>query len=193
MSTQKNTAYPIHSLLQKRKSGRAFEAKEISNDVLNRLLEAAKWAPSSYNEQPWRFLVTKRETAAFDLLLGSLMEANQVWAKNASALVIALSKKTFNRNDKPNRHYAYDLGSAVAHLSIQATEEGLNIRQMGGYDPQKVKENFSIPEELEAFAVLAIGYPSATPEKVLNEQYLQMELAPQTRKEQDEFVSYDTF
>ena len=193
MSTQKNTAYPIHSLLQKRKSGRAFEAKEISNDVLNRLLEAAKWAPSSYNEEPWRFLVTKRETAAFDLLLGSLMEANQVWAKNASALVIALSKKTFDRNDKPNRHYAYDLGSAVAHLSIQATEEGLNIRQMGGYDPQKVKENFAIPEELEAFAVLAIGYPSATPEKVLDEQYLKMELAPQTRKEQDEFVSYDTF
>jgi len=190
MSVQKNTTYPIHELLEKRKSGRAFEVKEISDDILNRLFEAARWSPSSYNEQPWRFLVTKRETEAFDLLLNSLMEANQVWAKNASALVIALSKKTFDRNNTANRHYAYDLGSAVAHLSLQATAEGLNIRQMGGYDPQKVKENFSIPEEQEAFAVLAIGYPSATPEKVLDEQYLQMELAPQTRKEQDEFVQY---
>jgi len=192
MKPSKKAEYPINEFVARRWSGRAFEPKELEEDKLKSLFEAARWSASSYNEQPWRFLVAKRETDTFEKMVGTLLQPNQVWAKNASVLVVALSKTTFDRNDRPNRHYAYDLGSSVANLSVQATALGLNIRQMGGYDPKKIKEEFQIPDNLEAFAVLAIGYLTE-PEKVLTEQYAQMEFAPQERKKQDDFVYYDSF
>ena len=150
---------PINELLQKRFSPRAFEDRSVSRETVRTLLEAARWAPSSFNEQPWRFLVATRDDPTdFAKLLECLVPGNQEWAKDAPVLMLSVAKVTFSRNDKPNRHAYHDVGLAVSQLIVQATALGLRAHQMAGYDVEKARENYVIPEGFDPVAVLAIGY-----------------------------------
>jgi nitroreductase len=179
--------HPIHDLIRDRWSPRAFSDKPVAAKVLRSLFEAARWSPSSSNEQPWSFLVaTKEDEATHEKLLSTLVPANQVWAKNAPVLGIAVARLSFARNGSPNRNALYDTGAAMAHLSMEATSHGLAVHQMGGFDPRKAIELFSIPEGQEPIAAFAIGH--AGDADSLPENLRERELAPRTRKPLTEFV-----
>jgi nitroreductase len=181
------TSHPIHQLLHQRWSPRAFSEKPIPPDVLRSLFEAARWAPSSSNEQPWVFIVaTRDEQENHARLLSTLVEFNQAWAKHAPVLAIAISEMAFARTGKPNRNAFYDTGAAVANLSLEATAQGLFVHQMGGFDPHKAIELFEIPSGWEPIAAFVIGYPG-DPDS-LPEPLRQRELAPRERKPLDLFV-----
>jgi nitroreductase len=179
--------HPIHELIRERWSPRAFSDKPIPAAVLRSLFEAARWSPSSSNEQPWAFIVaTKEDSATHAKLLSTLVEANQTWARNAPVLAIAVSELVFARNGRPNRNAFYDTGAAVAHLTTQATAHGLFVHQMAGFDPQKAIEVFSIPAGWEPIAAFVIGYPGDI--QSLPETLRERELAARTRKPLTEFV-----
>ena len=179
--------FSIHELIRNRWSPRAFADKPISEDVLRSLFEAARWAPSSSNEQPWAYIVaTKEDKVNFDKALGTLVEFNQGWAKNASALAIAVAELAFAKNHAPNRNAHYDTGAATALLSVEATARGLVVHQMAGFDPDKARKTFDIPEGWDAIAAIAIGYPG-DPDS-LAPKLKDRELAPRTRKPIREFV-----
>ncbi len=180
------TDYPVLEVINKRWSRRAFSDAEVEDDKLKRLFEAARWAASSMNEQPWVFMYAKKGSESWDKLFDSIMGGNQPWAKNANVLVMCLAKKNFDYNGRPNRHAMHDLGQAVAFFSLEATELGLNMHQMGGFEDAKAREYFEIGEEYEIGHIIALGYPGA-PEK-LEEPYLSRESAARTRKPQSEFV-----
>jgi nitroreductase len=151
--------HPVHSLIVERFSPYVFADRSISAADLASLFEAARWAPSSYNEQPWRYLVARREDAeAFARLLSCLVEANQVWARFASALALGVCVKTFARNGKPNRAAEHDLGLAAGNLCAEATARGIQVHQMIGILPDRARELFGIPPEAEALTGIAIGY-----------------------------------
>ena len=178
--------FPVHQLIRERWSPRAFAEKPIPKEVLRSLFEAARWAPSSNNEQPWAYLVaTKDDKENFDKMLGVLVEFNAGWAKNAAALAIAVAKLAFP-NSIPNRNAQYDTGAASALLSVEATARGLAVHQMAGFDAEKARQVFAIPAGWEPLAALAIGYPGdpdSLPSKLKDR-----ELAPRTRKPISEFV-----
>ncbi len=179
--------YPVHELIQNRWSPRAFSDKAVSAEILRSLFEAARWAPSSNNEQPWAFLVaTKDQPENFEKALGSLVEFNANWAKKAPVLVIAVAELAFAKNNAPNRNAFYDVGAASLQLSIEATARGLVVHQMAGFDPETAKEAFNIPQGWEPIAAMAIGYPGD--ESSLPEPLLSREKAPRTRKPIREFV-----
>src|SRR5713101_3636186 len=179
--------FPIHDLIRDRWSPRAFADKPVEPEVLASLFEAARWAPSSYNEQPWSYLVaTKGDRENFAKTLGVLVEFNAGWAKNAPVLVLAAARLAFQSNGKPNRNAAYDTGAASALLSVEATSRGLVVHQMAGYDPQKAREVFAIPPGWEVLAAIAIGYPGDVTS--LPQPLRDRELAPRTRKPLREFV-----
>ena len=146
---------------------------------LAQLFEAARWAPSSYNAQPWAFIVATREDAeGYNRLLSTLMEINRQWAQQAPVLILAVAKLDFDHVARPNRHAFYDLGQAVANLTVQATALDLQIHQMGGFDPRAARDLFAIPSGYEPVAVLALGYQEAPP----------AEPAARTRKPLTDFV-----
>lgn len=179
--------FPVHQLIRDRWSPRAFTDQPIPLEVLRSLFEAARWAPSSYNEQPWAYIVaTKDDKANFDKILGTLVEFNAAWAKNASALAIAVAKLAFAKNYAPNRNAQYDTGAATALLSVEATARSLAVHQMAGFDPEKARLAFGIPAGWEAIAAIAIGYPG-NPDS-LPQPLKDRELAPRTRKPIREFV-----
>lgn len=179
--------FPIHDLIRDRWSPRAFAAKPIESAVLASLFEAARWAPSSSNEQPWAFLVaTKDDPENFAKTLSVLVEFNGSWARGAAALVLAVSSLRFHANGTPNRNAFYDTGAATALLSVEATHRGLAVHQMAGFDPAKAKQVFEIPEDWEPIAAMAIGYPGDP--GALSEKLRDREIAPRTRKPLSEFV-----
>jgi nitroreductase len=179
--------YPVHEFIRERWSPRAFSKKALPAEELRSLFEAARWAPSSSNEQPWAFVVaTKDDQATFAKLLSTLVEANQVWAMHAPVLAIAISELAFARTGQPNRNAFYDTGGAVAHLSTEATARGLFVHQMAGFDPKKAVELFSIPNGWEPIAAFVIGYPG-DPES-LPQPLRDRELVPRTRKPLVDFV-----
>lgn len=184
--------HPIHELIRNRWSPRAFANKLIPEDILRSLFEAARWAPSSYNEQPWAYIVaTKEDKVNFENLLGTLVEFNAAWAKNAAALAIAVAKLAFTHNNAPNRNAQYDTGAATALLALEATARGLVVHQMAGFDPEKARRTFAIPEGWEPLAAIAIGYPG-NPDS-LSPKLKDRELAPRTRKPIREFVMSGTW
>ena len=187
MHNPAKTDYPVHDLIQNRWSPRAFSDNPVSPETLRSLFEAARWAPSSSNEQPWAFIVgTKDDLETHSKILSTLVEFNQGWAKHAPVLAIAVSQMEFARHKTPNRNAFYDTGAAVAHLTAEATSRGLFVHQMAGFDPQKAIEVFHIPKGWEPIAVFAIGYPgdpNALPDKLR-----ERELAPRSRKPISEFV-----
>jgi nitroreductase len=177
---------PVHELIRHRWSPRAFGNKPIPPEVLRSLFEAARWAPSSNNQQPWTFVIaTRDDKESFDKLVSVLVEFNAGWARHAAALGIAVSKLAFD-NGTPNRNAFYDTGAATALLSIEATAQGLFVHQMAGFDPQKAKQVLGIPEGWEPIAAFAIGYPGDP--ATLNEKLRDREVAPRTRKPLSDFV-----
>ena len=181
------TDHPIHTLISHRWSPRAFDPKVVPADVLRSLFEAARWAPSSSNEQPWAFLVaTKDDKPGYEKMLGTLVEFNQTWAKQAPVLGIAVSRLNFAKNGTPNRNAFYDTGAAMAHLTAEATHRDLFVHQMGGFDAKKAKDIFSIPEAWEPIAAFTIGY--AGDPQSLPDGLRERELAPRVRKPITDFV-----
>ena len=180
------TEFPVHDLIRDRWSPRAFSDKPVEPAILASLFEAARWAPSSNNEQPWAYLVaTKDNPQDFAKMLSVLVDFNAGWAKSAPVLVLAMSRLKFP-NANPNRNAFYDTGAATALLSVEATARGLAVHQMAGFDPAKAKQVFQIPEDCEAIAAIAIGYPGdpTSLPKPLHDR----EVAPRTRKPLSEFV-----
>ena len=154
----------IHELLARRWSPRAFSPRPVEAAKLAQLFDAARWAPSSYNAQPWAFIVATREDAeGYNRLLSTLVDVNRQWAQQAPVLILAVAKLDYNHVARPNRHALYDLGQAVANLTVEATALDLHIHQMGGFDPRAARELFAIPAGYEPVTVLAVGYQVAPP------------------------------
>jgi len=178
-------------LLQQRWSPRAFTSQAIEPAVLERLLEAARWAPSCYNEQPWRFVVAHAsDTAGFAGILSTLVPFNQAWAKSAAVLGLAVAK-LHSGNGKPNAWSHYDTGQAMAQLAIQAEFEGLKIQQMGGFDPAACVTALGIPEGHVPAAAFAIGYEGDP--ATLDPQIQGQETALSERKPLTELVFFGKF
>ena len=187
MHNAAKTDFPVDDLIRERWSPRAFDPKLVEPDVLASLFEAARWAPSSSNEQPWAYLVaTKDDAENFEKTLSVLVEFNAAWAKEAPVLAIAVASLNFKKNGSPNRNATYDTGAASALLCIEATSRDLVVHQMAGFDPEMTKEVFEIPPNWEPIAAMAIGYPGE-PES-LPEKLREREIAPRTRKPLSEFV-----
>jgi nitroreductase len=181
------TSYPIHELLSQRWSPRAFCDKPVEPEKLLSLLEAARWAPSSNNEQPWRFILATRDNPAeFEKVLSCLMEGNVAWAKRAYALILTVAKLSFNLAGRPNRHTFHDVGAATENLALQATALGLVVHPMAGIYPQKARELFEIPDDFDVVAALAIGYPADA--SSLSPELRERELAPRKRKPLNDLV-----
>src|SRR3984893_7079848 len=181
------TDSPVHELLKNRWSPRAFSERPVEPQVLRSVFEAARWAPSSNNEQPWAYLVaTKDDAENFAKMLGVLVEFNANWAKHAPVLALSVAHLKTQRDGKPNRVALHDVGSASAQLTFEANARGLQVHQMAGFDAEKARETFAIPPDWEPVAALAIGYPG-DPES-LPEKLTDRELGPRTRKPLGEFV-----
>lgn len=186
------TEHDVHELIRKRWSPRAFSSKTVSDGELRSLFEAARWASSCFNEQPWRFIVSRRENQAeFDRLLSCLSESNQRWAKGAAVLMLSVASQAFAKNGKPNRHALHDVGLAAAQLTLQATALGLAVHQMAGFSMERARELFAIPEDFEPVAAIALGYPGRPDE--LPEDLRARELGERSRKPQSEFVFAGTW
>ena len=187
MEKPAETQYPIHELLRRRWSPRAFSDRRVDPAIMRSLLEAARWAPSSYNEQPWSFIVaTRDDPVEFGRLLSCLVEGNIQWAQHAPVLMVSVARLSFEDDGKPNRHAFHDVGLAVANLIVQATALGLVVHQMAGIFPDKIRELYGIPEGYEAVAGIALGYPGDP--QSLPEGLRKRELAPRERKPLTEFV-----
>jgi len=179
--------HPIHEHIAERWSPYGFSDNAVPTDVIRSLFEAARWSPSSYNEQPWSFIVaTKDEPNEYARVLDCLVEGNQAWAQGAPVLVIACTNQFFSRNGKPNAAAAHDLGAAAAHLTFEATARGLAVHQMIGILPSKARAEFAIPAGVEPLTALAVGY--AAPADSLPDQLKERDTAPRQRKSLAEFV-----
>jgi nitroreductase len=181
------TAYPIHNLFKHRWSPRAFSDRRVEPATLRSLLEAARWAASCANEQPWNFIVaTKDQPQEFERMLNCLVESNIGWAKNAPVLMISVARLTFEKSGGVNRTAYYDVGQAVAQMALEAVAEGLEIHQMAGIHLDKVREVYGIPTGWDPVTGIAVGYvgdPDMLPEK-----RREVELNPSKRKAPGSFV-----
>jgi nitroreductase len=178
-----DTEQPIEKVLAERWSGRAYDATvPVSDEQVTALSEAARWAPSCYGEAPWRYLICNKFTdeTAWQKALDALSPGNQDWAKNAPLLILAASAPDFSHNDKPNRWSGYDTGAASISLCLQATAMGLVSHQMGGFDAEKMRQSFAIPENIQLWAMIAIGHPAAL--DGLNEEQMERELKARERR-----------
>ncbi len=179
--------YPIHELLARRRSPLAFSSRSVEADSLGSVLEAARWTPSSYNAQPWSFIVATRENAAeFDRLLGCLVDANLQWAQRAAVLIFSVAQLAFDHNGKPNRHALYDLGQAVSNMVIQATALGLSVHQMAGFRTEQARQVLGLPSGYEPITAIALGYEGDF--ESLSDSLRRRQSAPRTRKPLDSFV-----
>jgi nitroreductase len=161
MSSTRTTTYPIEPQFTERWSPRAFTGEAIAEDTLLSFLEAARWAPSASNIQPWRFIYARRDTAGWDKIFAGLVPFNQGWAKNASALIVVLSKKTnvpAGKTDAvPNAWHAFDAGSAWFSLALQAHAAGWKTHAAGGFDAAVLRANFGITDDHDIHAVVMVG------------------------------------
>ena len=181
------TDVPVHELITNRWSPRAFAEKPVPAEVLRALFEAARWAPSSSNEQPWVYLVaTKGDAQNFATMLGVLVEFNANWAKHAPVLALSVAHLKMQRDGTPNRVALHDVGSATSQLTLEANSRGLQVHQMAGFDAEKARQTFAIPPDWEPVAGIALGYPG-DPES-LPDKLRERELAPRMRKPLSEFV-----
>jgi nitroreductase len=184
---QRSCERPIHHLIAGRRSILAFAATPVDSEILASLMEAARWAPSSMNEQPWSFIMaTKENKSDFDRLLSCLVEFNVQWAQHAPVLLLSVAKLTFESTGEPNRHAFHDVGLATAALTIQATVCGLVVHQMAGFDVGKARREFSIPQDHEPVAVAALGYPGSPGS--LPEKLRKRDASPRKRKPLANFV-----
>jgi nitroreductase len=161
-SITRKTDYPIEQLFLKRWSSRAFSDKDISHKELMTLFDAARWAPSSYNNQPWRFLYVTKKSPNWNQFFDLLVDFNKQWAKNASALVLVLSSKNYEHNDQPAITHSFDAGAAVENLALQGAAMNIVVHPMEGFDYDRARKELSIPDNYAIEAMLAIGKPGAT-------------------------------
>jgi nitroreductase len=168
-------------------SPRSFSDRPVSSSDLETVFEAARWAASSRNEQPWRFLVGARGSDTYQKILSVLMPFNQAWARSAAVLILGAARTKFSHDNSPNVVALYDLGASAATLCYQATALGLHTHQMAGFDRAAARTVFGVPEEFEFGAVIALGY-QGEPSALTISQMLQQETSPRQRKALSEFV-----
>ncbi|HSH72393.1 MAG TPA: nitroreductase family protein [Methylophilaceae bacterium] len=177
------TQVVIDKTLAERWSGRAYDAaKTVSQEQIIALLEAARWAPSCFGDQPWRFIVWDKTTdpVSWQQAFDCLVPGNQAWVKDSPVLLVALADSLFNHNGKENRWGQYDTGAASENLCLQAQSMGLMAHQMGGFDVTKTRETFAIPEQYALMAMISVGYPADV--STLTGEVLERETAPRTRR-----------
>lgn len=179
---------PIMPVLAQRRSPRAYTRQPVPAEVLQQVFAAASSSASCFGEQPWRFIVGTQADSpeAYHKILGAFAEFNQVWAKNAPVLGVGIAKLNFSHDGNPNAWAKYDVGQACATLAIQATELGLQVHQMAGFAPDKVRAAFGIPAGYEAVVVFTLGYPGHL--EALPEALQERETGPRTRKPLAEFL-----
>ena len=179
--------HPVHDLIVRRWSPYGFDGRPVAREDVCALFEAARWAASSFNEQPWRYIVAVREDAAeFERLLSCLMEGNRSWAGSAPVLALGAARLNFTRNDAPNAVALHDLGLASGNLSVEATARGLHVHQMRGILPDLAREVYGVPAGFEVVTALAIGY--AAPPEELAPPLRERDLAPRSRRPLGESV-----
>lgn len=181
-----NTQYPVIDLIKNRWSARSFSDKKISDEILHTLIEAASWAPSANNEQPWKFHVAKNGEEGFEKVWESLMQGNKPWCKNAAAYITIFAKDTFTASGKPNAWASHDVGIATGNLLLQATAMNLFCHPMAGYDKNILKEHLQFEEGLQPQCIIAIGYLDDA--EKLEEPYKTRELTPRARKAVEELI-----
>lgn len=181
----------IHPVLNGRYSPRAFSDREVTDAELEQVLEAARWASSSMNEQPWRFLVTRRGGEGHEAMLQALNPSNQVWADKAPVLILALVDRFLSRNGQENFHARHDLGLATAQFTAQATALGMGVHILGGFNQLTMREAFAIPEQFDLVSVLVLGFPGDADQ--LTENLKERELRRSPRRPLSELVYYGTF
>jgi nitroreductase len=187
MEKPATTAYPIEDVIARRWSPRAFEERPVEPEKIKRLFEAARWAPSSNNEQPWRFLAATQDSRPdYDRLFGCLSERNSKWVFRAPVLILSVASLYFEDDGKPNRHALHDTGMAVENLVLQATAMGLQAHQMAGYDVEKARKECQIPSGFEPVAMIAVGYPGDP--TVLPDYLHERELSGRERQPIQDFV-----
>ena len=187
MEKPAQTDHPIQEILKRRWSPRAFADRMVESEKLRSLFEAARWAPSSFNEQPWFFIVaTKEKLEEHARMLSCLVEKNQQWARLAPVLMVSVAKLKFAKTGKPNRHAFHDVGLAMGNMLVEATALGLCVHQMAGLFPEKVREIYGVPEEFEPVAAIALGYAAEV--DVLPVTFREQELGPRARKPISSFV-----
>lgn len=181
-----DTAFPIHVLLAERWSPRAFSPEPVGEAALGSLFEAARWAPSCYNEQPWSFVVaTSEEPEEFARLFACVLPGN-AWAARAPVLGLSVARLSFGRNGKPNRHAVHDVGQATLALALQAEALGLATCQLGGFDVERARTELGLPVDHEPVAMFAVGR-RGTPETLPVDQ-VERELGPRGRRPLEEVV-----
>jgi nitroreductase len=180
------TRLPVLDLIKNRWSARAFSEQKITDEQILTLIEAAAWAPSAMNEQPWRYRYGLSGTLIFDHLWDCLLSGNQPWTKNAAALILCTAKKNFDRNQAPNRHALHDTGMANAFLMLQATKMDIYGHIMGGYAPDKLRETIQLSEDEEDVCIIALGF-LGNPDQ-LEEPFRTREITPRSRKAIEDFI-----
>ncbi|HEV2859891.1 MAG TPA: nitroreductase family protein [Pyrinomonadaceae bacterium] len=181
---------PVEQLFVDRWSPRAMSGEEIAEEDLMTLFEAARWAPSSYNNQPWRIMYARRGTEHWDKFFGLLVEGNRAWAQNAAALVLFASKETFDFNGQPYPTHSYDTGAAWENFALQGWLKGYVVHGMQGFDYERARTELSIPEGFRVEAMAAVGRPA--PKETLPDNLRQRE-EPSDRKELSEIVCEGPF
>ncbi len=182
---QRQVEYPVHTMFPSRWSPRAMSGEPISDDELLTLFEAARWAPSSFNNQPWRFIYAKRDTSSWEKIFSLMGEFNQSWTVNAAVLLGVISKTTFEHNGQPARTHSFDTGAAWENLALQASLMGLVAHGMEGFDYDKAKSELHIPDDYQVEAMVAIGKPG---QKESLPASLQEREQPSDRKPVESFI-----
>lgn len=187
MEKPADARYPLHELMRRRWSPRAFSSRPVEPEKLALLFEAARWAPSCFNEQPWAFVfAAKDQPAEFDRLAQCLVEGNRAWAQHAAILMLSVAKLNFDYDGHPNRHAYHDVGLAVENMILQAVTLGILAHQMAGFDVEKARRDLAIPAGHDPVAMIALGYPGEL--DLLPEKLRQREAAPRTRRPLAQFV-----
>ena len=186
----RKTDYQIHPLLLERWSPRAMSGEKISDEELMALFEAARWAPSSYNNQPWRFIYAKRETPSWNTLFNLMVEFNQNWTKNAAVLIVVISKKNFDHNNTLSRTHTFDAGAAWENLALEGTNKGFVAHAMEGFDYEQARKTLQIPEDYDIECMIAIGKKG---KKETLSKELQERESPSPRKPLRELIMEGTF
>jgi nitroreductase len=188
------TQVAIHDIIANRWSPRAYDAnKQVSQEQVIALLEAARWAPSCFGDQPWRFIVWNKaqDSAAWQQAFDCIVPNNQTWVKDAPVLMLVCADSLFGHNQTPNRWAQYDTGAAVENLCLQATSMGLVTHQMGGFNADKTRETFAIPAQYTPIAMLAVGYEGDA--NTLPDDLKAREMAERKRKPLDELFFHGTW
>lgn len=191
MDKPAKTNFDIHPLLKGRWSPRSFTDQKVGKESLQRIFEAARWTPSSSNDQPWRFIVGTKGDKTWEKIMETLVDFNQKWAKLAPVLALSIGKKISDKNGRPSKTFIYDVGQSVAHITFQAMQEGLFVHQMGGFSAQKATDLFNIPDDYQVITAFAIGHKGAP--DLLEENFAEMEKSERERHPASDFVFSESF